>query len=73
MNKSKLKSIMALHQDTNKTLADSLGISEQSFSYKINEKVLPSGQKAEFTQGEIRKMIEIYNLTPDDVDAIFFN
>lgn len=72
MNKAKLKSVMVLHQDTNETLAAYLGISQQSFSYKINEKKLPSGQKAEFTQGEIRKMIDKYNLTPDDVDAIFF-
>lgn len=72
MNKAKLKSVMALYEDTNETLAKYLGISMQSFSSKINEKVLPSGKKAEFTQNEIRAMIRKYNLTPDDVDAIFF-
>jgi hypothetical protein len=44
-----------------------LGISEQSVSCKINE------NGTEFKQGEIAKIAEKYNLTPDDVVAIFFD
>lgn len=66
MDKAKLKSYMALYGDTNKELAEFLGLSEQSVSYKINE------NGTEFKQGEIRKIKDRYNLTPVEVDAIFF-
>ena len=66
MDKAKLKSCMALYGDTNKELADYLEISEQSVSNKINE------NGTEFKQGEIRKIKDRYNLTPEEVDAIFF-
>lgn len=67
MDKAKLKSYMALYGDTNKELAEFLGLSEQSVSYKINE------NGTEFKQGEIRKIKDRYNLTPVEVDAIFFD
>jgi hypothetical protein len=57
---------MALHGDTNKDLAELLGISEQSVSCKINE------NGTEFKQGEISKIAMRYTLSPDDVVAIFF-
>ncbi len=66
MDKAKLKSYMALFDDTNKELADYLEISEQSVSNKINE------NGTEFKQGEIRRIKDRYNLTPEEVDAIFF-
>lgn len=66
MNKDLLKSFMALHGDTNRTLADYLNISEQSLSCKINEK------GTEFKQGEIVSIKDRYCLTPEQVDAIFF-
>ena len=66
MNKAKLKSIMTLHGDTNKDIADLLNISEQSVSCKINE------NGTEFKQGEITKIKDKYNLSPVEVDAIFF-
>lgn len=72
MNKNLLKSIMALHGDTNKDLAVLLDKSKQSISNKINEVLLPSGKRAEFTQGEIAKIKEKYNLTAEQVEAIFF-
>lgn len=65
MDKELLKSIMVLHGDTNKDLAEWLRISEQSISYKINEK------GTEFKQGEIAKICERYNLTPEQVVTIF--
>lgn len=66
MNKAALKSVMVLHGDGNKELAECLGISEQSVSAKINE------NGTEFKQGEIAKIIERYNLTAEQIEAIFF-
>lgn len=67
MNKAKLRSLMTLHGDINKDLAEYLEISEQSFSCKINE------NGTEFKQGEISKIKDRYNLSPEEVDAIFFD
>lgn len=66
MNKALLRSIMTLYGDTNKDLADYLGISEQSLSNKINE------NGTEFKQGEMKRIKVRYNLTNDQVDLIFF-
>lgn len=66
MNKELLRSIMVLHGDTNKDLAEMLGISEQSVSGKLNER------GTEFKQGEIAKIKDRYNLSPKQVEAIFF-
>lgn len=67
MNKAKLKSVMALHGDTNKDIAELLEISEQSVSCKINE------NGTEFKQGEIAKIKDKYNLSPAELEAIFFD
>jgi len=67
MNKGLLRSIMALHGETNKDLAELLGISEQSVSGKINE------NNTEFKQGEIAKIRQHYGLTAEQVASIFFN
>lgn len=66
MNATKLRSIMVLHGDTNKDLAEYLGITEQSVSNKINE------NGTEFKQGEIAKIKEKYNLSAQEVATIFF-
>lgn len=66
MNKRKLMGIMYENGDTQKTLAKVIGISLQRFNAKINE-----NGGAEFTQSEIRKIKERYNLTSEDVNAIF--
>ena len=66
MKKELLRSIMVLHGDTNKDLADYLGITEQSVSNKINEK------GTEFKLGEIGRIRTRYNLTSDQIDLIFF-
>lgn len=66
MNKMALRSVMALHGDTNRDLAELLEISEASVSAKINE------NNTEFKQGEIAKIQRRYNLTPDQVSNIFF-
>ena len=66
MKKELLRSIMVLHGDTNKDLADYLGITEQSVSNKINE------NGTEFKQGEIKRIRIRYNLSSDQIDDIFF-
>ena len=66
MKKEQLRSIMVLHGDTNKDLADYLGISEQSVSNKINE------NGTEFKQGEIARIKTKYNLSCEQIDNIFF-
>ncbi len=67
MNKELLRSIMALHGETNKDLAELLDISEQSVSGKINE------NNTEFKQGEIAKIRHHYSLTAEQVTNIFFS
>ena len=66
MNRAMLRSVMCLHGDTNKDLAELLDISEQSISAKINE------NGTEFKQGEIAKIKDRYGLSPEEVDVIFF-
>lgn len=66
MNGKLLRSIMVLNGDTNATLAEYLGITEQSVSNKINE------NGTEFKQGEISKIKVRYGLDSDLVDRIFF-
>lgn len=66
MNKNLLRSIMVRYGDTNASLADYLGITEQSVSNKINE------NGTEFKQGEISKIKARYGLDCDMVDQIFF-
>lgn len=68
MNQLKLRSIIVLNGDTNGSLAKHLQIAEQTFSSKINEK-----NGSEFTQGEITKIKEKYNLCAEEIDGIFFN
>jgi hypothetical protein len=67
MNSKLLRSVMVLNNDTNKTLADFLGISETSVSNKINE------VGTEFKQGEIALIKNRYNLSPEQIEDIFFN
>jgi hypothetical protein len=67
MNKNLFRSIMVLHGDTNKTLADYLGISAKSVNDKINE------NGTEFKQGEIAAIMKRYELTDTQVTNIFFN
>ena len=66
MNSNLLRSVMTLHGDTNASLANYLGITEQSVCNKINEK------GTEFKQGEIYMIKARYNLDGDMVDRIFF-
>jgi len=67
MNKNLLKSKMVLHGETAKCLCEALGITEQSFSQKINN---PAG--GQFTQREIKVIVERYSLTDSEIKDIFF-
>lgn len=67
MNSKLFRSFMVLNNDTNKTLASYLNISEQSVCNKINE------NGTEFKQGEIAMIKERYNLTAEQLRDIFFN
>lgn len=66
MNKKLFRSLMALHGDTNASLAEYLGLTEQSVSNKINE------TGTEFKQGEIFKIKARYGLDGEMIDRIFF-
>ena len=67
MNKNRLRSIMVFYGDTSETLANYLGISQSSFSKKLNEK-----STAGFTQPEIMRIKEKYSLSGEEIDRIFF-
>ena len=67
MNKNLFRSIMVLNNDTNKSLADWLGISEKSVSDKINER------GTEFKQSEIAMIKKRYSLSDEQTIDIFFN
>lgn len=66
MNKNHFKSIMVLHGDTQKSIADALTVSEQTIGDKING-------ISDFKQSEIKILIDRWNLTPAQVDEIFFS
>lgn len=67
MNSKLLRSLMVLHDDTNQSLADYLGISAKSVNDKINE------CGTEFKQSEISAIIKRYSLTEEQVLNVFFN
>jgi arsenate reductase-like glutaredoxin family protein len=67
MNTKLFRSIMVLNNDTNKSLAEFLNLSEQTVRNKINE------NGTEFRQGEIAMIKDRYNLTADQIADIFFN
>jgi len=66
MNTQELKVEMLRHEDTGLTLSKYLGISETSFSNKLNNK------GTEFTQSEILQIKLKYELSPERVSEIFF-
>ncbi|GHV06441.1 hypothetical protein FACS1894217_05130 [Clostridia bacterium] len=67
MKKNIFISKMKLFEDTNESLAQFIGISQSRLSAKIN-----SWNGAEFTQSEIQKIKDRYNLTVEEMSEIFF-
>ena len=68
MNTNKLRAVMALNGDTGGELSLAVGLSQQRFSAKLNDK-----HGAEFTQSEMQIIKDKYNLTAEEIDDIFFN
>ena len=67
MNKNKFRAVMSEHGDTYKTLAPKLDLAESTLCDKVNEK---SG--AGFTQSEILAVKNLYHLSAEQIDSIFF-
>lgn len=68
MNKKLFEVQMVLHDDTQETLAEAIGVSRGTMNQKINE---TNGRN--FDQDEIRKLIDRWKLMPEEVTAIFFS
>ncbi len=62
---SKLKGKIKEYFPTQSIFAEKLGISNTSLSYKLNNKTF-------FDQNEIRKSIDIFQLTPKEAYDYFF-
>ena len=67
MNSALLKSYIVKNEDTQAKLAKALGISTSNLNEKIN------GKTVSFRQNEIAAIKERYNLTPEEIDAIFYS
>ena len=66
MNTELLKSIIVLNKDTQGELANYLGTTQGTLSFKITG-------KSDFTRSEIKRIKDRYNLTAEQVNEIFFN
>lgn len=66
MNSNILKSIIKLNEDTQEELAEYLGITNSTLSFKING-------KNDFLRAEIQLIKQRYKLTPQEIDQIFFS
>lgn len=66
MNSNILKSKIKLNGDTQEELAEYLGITNSTLSFKING-------KNDFLRAEIQLIKQRYNLTPQEIDQIFFS
>ena len=66
VNTQEFKFALILNEMTAEQLAEEIGISAQSLSYKMNN-------KREFTSSEIMGIANALNLTTDQRDRIFFN
>ena len=67
MNKNMFVSKMKLFGETQEILADALDLSLSRLNAKINET-----DGAEFKQSEIKFFRDRWDLTPEEVDQIFF-
>ena len=64
MNRNELRAEIARKGKSNKSIISALNISEQAFYNKM------SGN-SEFKESEIKKLIEVLELTVEDVNRIF--
>lgn len=68
LDKCQLRTIMAGYDDNRDTLAEFLEISPSTLSYKMNER-----KNSTFSLSEVRKMIDRYKLSNDQILDVFFN
>ena len=71
MNELLLKVHMKKFGDTRETLAKALGINEHTLYMKMREH-RGENRNQQFTQAEIRAIVERYSLTADQTMEIFF-
>lgn len=64
-NTLKLKAVILEKGFTQEQIAEMLEMTSATFNYKVNN-------KSEFKASEIKKLSEILQLTPDEINAIFF-
>lgn len=67
MNSSLLKGEIRSRDLTQEDVAASIGLSLSRFNAKINSK-----NEAEFSLGEVKAIRNLFGLTPEQVDQIFF-
>lgn len=65
MDTNMLKSVLVKNGDNVAALADKMGLSTAGLYRRIDG-------KTQFTYKEIRAIKEIYGLSPEEIDAIFF-
>ena len=65
INETEMRIQMLRHGDNNKALAEALGKTTPTICHKLK-----GSQR--FTQIEIQKIIDRYNLTPEETQTIFF-
>lgn len=65
MDKNLFRAMYTAQGNTQKEVAEILGIAEQTLSAKVNG-------ETDFKHSEIKTLIDRYGLTPEQVDAIFF-
>ena len=65
MDKNLFRAMYTAQGNTQKQVAEILGIAEQTLSAKVNG-------ETDFKHSEIKALIDRYGLTPEQVDAIFF-
>lgn len=65
MDTNMLKSVLVKNGDNVAALADKMGLSQAALYRRING-------ETDFDYKEIKAIKDIYSLSPEDIDAIFF-
>ena len=66
MNREELRAEIARKQITKRAIAEALGISEAALFLKLR------GDR-EFKENEIRNLVDVLGMTPEDVQRIFLS
>lgn len=68
MNANMLKGKIKEHNMMQEDVANKIGISLSRFNAKLN-----GTDNAEFTLGEVKSMVTLFDLAPEQIDEIFFS